>query len=296
MCLYPASPWCRWLFILALTCLVVSPACAATRAETLAGYIQQLNDPARAGDAGRALCQAGIAAVEPLCTALRDKDPVLRAHAAEVLQQLNTTLTDAGVRTQVAKALLIALRDEVAPVRRAAAAALIELKDPQTVEGLIAALFDADSSVAASAATALGGIGDARALSGLLKQTMSTNEGLRLAAAKAVGQLGEAGLEPLLALLKYPDANMRQAAVCGLGWSKQTRAIAPVLGALLDEAPTVRASAVLSLQRLQETLPTAPEGNGIVAGIAAAITDKDVTVRLAVLRALCGPGHWQPAL
>src|SRR6185436_6029589 len=61
-------------------------------------------------------------------------------------------------------ALVGALKDSDAGVRRQAAAALGSLRNPRAVQGLVAALKDADADVRVRVVSALGEIGDRQAV------------------------------------------------------------------------------------------------------------------------------------
>jgi HEAT repeat protein len=101
--------------------------------------------------AANALEKIGEPAVEPLITALKNGDIIVRRNAAKALGGIK----DAGA----IEPLIIALKDKSPIVRRNAAIALGQIKDSSSVEPLIAALKDEDAIVRNNAVTALGEIG-----------------------------------------------------------------------------------------------------------------------------------------
>ncbi len=165
--------WRLWLPALALCGVIASPIDAASAPDTIQGYIRQLADPAQAQVGAAALCRAGTEVIDPLCAALTEKDPLIRAGTAQVLSLLAALLTAPEQRTRVVNALLTALHDAVPAVRAVAAGALGALQDRRAVDALCEALTDADRETEVNAAFALGEIGDARALTPLLRQTRS---------------------------------------------------------------------------------------------------------------------------
>ncbi len=117
-------------------------------------------------------------AVEPLSSALQDKDEQVRIEAARALAKLGSSLA--------VEPLIVALRkDEDKWVRGVVVEALTKLGSSLAVEALIAALKeDEDASVQRTIISALGEVGDARAIEPLkqiqeaqssLKQTVEYN-------------------------------------------------------------------------------------------------------------------------
>ena len=98
-------------------------------------------------------------AVEPLITALKDKNGFVIIAAAGALGEIKDT--------RAVEPLITALKDKNEFVVRAAAEALVEIKDTRAVEPLIEALKSVNGSVRASAAEALGLLGDMRTVTPL---------------------------------------------------------------------------------------------------------------------------------
>lgn len=94
-------------------------------------------------------------------------------------------------RALVVDALVGALKDPDAGVRRHAVTALGEIGDSRAVKGLIAALADEDRQVRRAAATALGELGDASALEPLTRAMKDEDPEVRRRAIIAVSELSE---------------------------------------------------------------------------------------------------------
>ena len=100
-------------------------------------------------------------------------------------------MTDAvgGAQDAVVDALVGALKDSDAGVRKHAAIALGEIGSPRAVDGLITALADKQSEVRRVAAVALGEIGDARAIEPLTRALKDSDPGVRRCAVIAIAEL-----------------------------------------------------------------------------------------------------------
>lgn len=94
-----------------------------------------------------ALAKIGKPAVEPLITALKDKNPIVKRNAAMALGKIK----DASA----VNPLIATLKDDNPIVRRNAARALGEINDSSAVEPLTAALKDKSPVVRRNAALAL---------------------------------------------------------------------------------------------------------------------------------------------
>lgn len=89
----------------------------------------------------------------------------------------------------VVDALVGALKDTDADVRKQAAIALGEIGNPRAVDGLITALADKQAEVRRVAAVALGEIGDARAIEPLTRALKDSDPGVRRCAVIAIAEL-----------------------------------------------------------------------------------------------------------
>lgn len=193
--------------------------------------------------------------------------------------------------TQQVKGWVEALRDPQAPARWRAAAALWEIGPAAAAAApaLSAALLDSDPSVARAAAEALkritGGAAD------VAKRRPSVG-----------GQTGSSVPPALLAALEHGDGHAREEAATALGsLSSPKLAVPPLVHALQDAEPAVRAAAAASLVQIGAALAAAREPDatanrpvitGLVAALAAALNDAAVVVRR---RAARGLGQLGPA-
>ncbi len=131
-------------------------------AEAVPGLVRILHDAAGAlkRESAHALGQIGGPGVDSLLACLN-------AEAADVRRLALTNLVFADQDPRIEEALLTALGDVDAQVRRSAAQLLGRWSSSQAVDSLIAALEDESADVAADAAYALGEIGNPRALPAL---------------------------------------------------------------------------------------------------------------------------------
>jgi HEAT repeat protein len=98
-----------------------------------------------------------------------------------------------GVSGQAVDALTAALEDPDAGVRRQAASALGEIRNPRSVPALIAAAGDENREVRRHAARALGAIGDDRALPALTQALSDADAAVRRAAVTAIASITTGG-------------------------------------------------------------------------------------------------------
>jgi beta-lactamase regulating signal transducer with metallopeptidase domain len=210
---------------------------------------------------------------------LQDDDPLVRRHAAWALGELEST---SGVRP-----LIEILEDRDADVRLVAAWALGEIKDDVAVYPLIETLRDDDPLVREMAVLALGEIEHPSAVEPLT-DALRREERLREPAIWALGEIGSreavgartavfadwnrgswendevwAGrlgsteargiaddLGALTAALRDDDPRMRRSAAEMLGIRGDERAVDPLLDALRDPEPSVRAMAIWALDEI----------------------------------------------
>jgi HEAT repeat protein len=200
----------------------------------------------------------GRRAVGPLLGALKGPDKDVREKAALVLGELKDARAVDG--------LIAALADAEAEVRWRAAAALGQIGDARAVVPLVDALRDAQESVRSAALHALERMKGADVLSHLMGLLRPTEPGpVRAAAVEALGELpaAEAG-DALLAALRDPEEEVRQAAAVALGRRKEARAVEPLRQAL-DEAsnpPWLRGEAARALGQIGDAaaLPSLVRG------------------------------------
>lgn len=174
--------------------------------------------------------------------------------------------------------------------RQTAVRAIVELKDPRTVDLLLRALEDPDPALQGGAATVLGQLGDRRAapplidllqkgspeiqeraaealgslgvadaVEPLIKSLEEGSPGVRVAAARALGRVKDPrGRQPLIAALEKGQPELRQAAAMGLGELADSAAVAPLISPLRDESAETRAAAAIALGKIGDKAAVEP--------------------------------------
>lgn len=170
-----------------------------------------LRESRRAGAKERVALQEEIRAIGPagvpaLVAALEDKNPRIRALAADVLKYSKDP--------SVAPHIEARLGDEHPMVRKAALLALGRLGAVGAAPAIISSLNDRDQSVRCHAALALGSLRDNRAVTPLIETLQSdTFSVARQTAANSLGEIGSMkAVRPLKAAMDDPDAKVRMAA------------------------------------------------------------------------------------
>lgn len=204
--------------------------------------------------------------------ALTDSSALVRTRAAEALKYWLPS---------AAPALMRALRDPHAPVRREAVEALGTLRLPATIKTIAERLFDdEDEETRSQAASALGHMRHERATAHLVKAFGNTAEArsVRWNILWALGDSDAPQAVPVLcAALSDPDAEFRERAADSLGrlyWEDGTDTTLPLqalCSALNDAEAGVRKSACEALGRLRDAR-AAPF-------LAEALRDPDADVR-----------------
>ena len=120
------------------------------------------------------------AAVDALIIALKDSDAGVRREAARALAQMDSRRP----------ALAASLSDSDPQIRASVASALGEIGDASAVDALVAAVKDKVVDVRRRVVGALGEIGDARALDALTQALKDEDAGVRRAAASAIAEIG----------------------------------------------------------------------------------------------------------
>ncbi len=218
------------------------------------------------------------AAVDTLHHALSDPDAEVRLIAVEATRQVN----DSNI-----EALLRAVRDDSAPVRRAAVHALADVADPRVTDALVQAANDEDALVRSRALAAVGSLSRVGELQPLVNALANRDTSLRKTAsdtlagmdaarvvppliaalaqdaygevARTLGRLGDVEAVPaLLAAFEGATYVARQAIVEACGLLKDRRSLPAVLRAMKDDTSNVREAAVKALDQLAapESIPT----------------------------------------
>ena len=179
---------------------------------------------------------------------------------------------DAAARDAIARALLAALKDEDAEVRRSAMASLTRVRSPLALEPMIAALRDSDPGMRAHAAFSLGQLHDQRAVPALTAALADQSAEVRESTVFALGQLhAESAVEGLRQALKDSVPSIRSQAAFTLGQIHSTAAVPGLLDALKDADATVRGQAAFALGQLGS--------RDAVPGLIAALKDANADVR-----------------
>lgn len=260
-------------------------------------YINALHDRIASVRYTGAYCVDGSAdAISALCRLLDDPEEDVRQQAAKDLSEL--------CAPQAVPALIKALghRDEF--IREYAARALGQTGDPRATAPLLKAMHDTDGNVILNAIDALAELHDPHAFEPLLAELRHGNPVLRTpliqalygstdtrflnvcieivrdmplsqdnsAAAIAISAAGTAGFDALCTLLKDESYVIRSAAVCGIYWSDDPRALDTLLQAMHDPVFEIRIQAIEALDR--RTDPRIPDA------LTAAMQDPDPEVGL----------------
>ena len=176
-------------------------------------------------------------------------------------------------------ALIAALRDSDAGVRRAAAHSLGNIESPRATEPLIAVLRDSDAEVRQNAAWALGNIEDRRAVEGLIGALRDESHEVRNSAAWALGNLEDPrAADALTAALKDESAEVRKSAAWALGQLELTTAPAALIEAMRDSDAEVREAAIDAVAQTGD--------QRAVPNLAALIQDNSPDVRHSAISAL----------
>jgi HEAT repeat protein len=201
-------------------------------ARAIEPLIKTLADWDTRDSAANALINLGEPTVEPLIKALsHNQTNCIRKTAAELLGKL-------GDKRAVAP-LVEALRD-TQEVRITAFNALVMLKDVGAVDFLIKTLSDtyycqsSSCSTAKNALTALGKLGDPRAVDSLIKALEYQFDDVRKTAAEALIMLGGSAIPPLVNALNGNNLDLCVRAAEVLGRLNDTRAVEPLIKALVN--------------------------------------------------------------
>jgi hypothetical protein len=219
----------------------------------------------------RSLQREGVSAGEIAARLNLNRNKVLRymdeeyelSHTDSLAQQPVDILTSIG--RPAVKPLIAALKGDHPLVRRHAAQALGEIKDPRAVEPLIAALRDKDPLIRRHAVEALGKMRDLRAIRPLIAVLNDDGESyVRMSAAEALGGVEAPGAaEALISALEDKHWNVRSRAAKALGRIKDRRAVEPLVSALKDEDATVRGYAADALGEIKDARAVEPLGAAI---------------------------------
>ncbi|MFP4055702.1 MAG: HEAT repeat domain-containing protein [Candidatus Brocadiia bacterium] len=206
---------------------------------------------------GKPVSPAMMKLLRALKKGLEDKNAAVRTEARTALANLRTPLPDPWRKELLPVAGEIARQLENLNDRVGAKVVLGDL-GPPAQEVFFKVLKTGSLQARAAAAEGLGKAGDARAIGPLLDSLKTEEDWLRRRATKTIdilsSRLKDQAVPPLAACLKTVETpRIRAAAARALRWTltKESRqGLEPLLDALSDEAPEVRAAAAETLGRV----------------------------------------------
>lgn len=187
-----------------------------------------------------------FAAVE---AALSSADPARRAGAAQALGKLGGDAAAAALRNHIG--------DPEPPVRRAVASALGQIHDPSLAEALLPLIDDPDPEVVRAAARALGNVGNTVAACPMAAALMRPGQDLLVRRALAAGLAHiphPDAQEPLLHALRDPDPQVRAYAASALGQVGNEQAHGPLLELTNDKSRLIKGTVSDHAKRAVELL------------------------------------------
>ena len=183
-------------------------------------------------------------AVESLIQVFTDSDVDVLGDAVSALEKIGIASVES---------LIKALKDRDSQIRKLAVVALGEIRDARAVEPLIQVLSDNDSNVRGEAADALSKISDTRAVEPLIHVLSDNDSNVRCKAALALGEIRDAkASKPLIhALLHDTDSEVRKNAAMALGDIRDPKTSEPLIQAFTDTDYQVRKNAAISLEKIK---------------------------------------------
>jgi HEAT repeat protein/predicted O-methyltransferase YrrM len=273
------------------------------RVEELARVLRDAGNGAEKRRAAGLLAEMGEPAVGPLLELLDDRDPNVRAYAAQslggmrperVVPSLITLLhdSDSYVRNAAAGALgrtgsgqavpplIEALHDPARDMAIAAARALGRIRHPDVVAPLIEALGRPEWKAVGAAAQSLGALGAKEAIGPLIRCFEEMPDGPYHLVGRALWDLGsERAVDAWIAGLKKGSWwYTRSACAAELGRNKLEKGLIPLQEALKEESPEVRRAAALALMEFRS--------EKTIESLRGALADKDLEVRIYAREAL----------
>ncbi len=187
----------------------------------------------------------GKPAVKPLIADLKDREPMVRSHAAQALGELKDP--------RAVEPLIAVLNDEDPLIQRQAVKALRKISDPRAVDPIISVLNDKSrkSYVRMTAAEALGRFGGSDGVESLIAALSDEHWDVRSHAAKALGRIKDPrAVKSLIVALRDQDATVRGYVVDALAEINDPSAIGPLVAVLEDENKNVRKKAARALKKI----------------------------------------------
>lgn len=231
--------------------------------------------------AKKSLYQIGKPAVQPLLTALKNKDPEVRRSIADVInrlgdvcpvEQLMKVVDDKGCMVpyhlvsaiskhgeQAVLPLISVMINRKHHARSQAAYSLGFLKDTRAVQPLIDMLKDDDKDVRQFAAMSLGHIANDRAFEPLIELLSDKEIEVRHRTISALGKVGKSSaIKYLLKALKDKDKVLCRRAINALGELGDPSVIEQLVRALKDKNQLVFQNAALVLGKFRDARAVEP--------------------------------------
>jgi HEAT repeat protein len=235
----------------------------------------------------KTLIKIGKPAVDPLISALKDENGVVRKNAADTLGEIRDS--------RALDPLISALKDRKSSVQVSAKEAIFkiikEMKDNSDIEHLIFALHSQENMVRQIAVKFMIELRDERTICILIDALDDEDSQVREDAANALMNMGSPVIEPLLNVLNQDDVFMTSSAIVILGNLKDNRAVEPLIGVLKYFIFwKVRYEAAKSLGKIEDRRSILP--------LIDALNDKHVKVREAAAESLrqIGPIAVEPLI
>jgi HEAT repeat protein len=174
---------------------------------------------------------------------LADRDPEVRAAAADALGRCGVSVTEAlreSLRTESEDA-----------VRQALITALGRIGDEEGIATIAASLKEGSPTVRFAAARALGQLGSAGAFEPLIRALEDPLPEIRIAALRSLGELGDSRASPVVARhLAHESREIRRTAAIALDDLGDPAALRRLRAALADPDREVRLTAIDTLRRI----------------------------------------------
>jgi HEAT repeat protein len=213
-------------------------------ADSAAGLLVLLDaEPTVARAAASALMELGPEADDPILLALRDGDSARRLVLLPLVARRAAAVPD----------VILCLADRDPSVRALAADTLSRIGDPAAVPTLFERLGDEDARVAQAAVGAIQSLGSDEAEALALAAARSPEPRRRRAALRIISYFGYArGLDVLLQAMREQDERLRDAAIYGLPFIDDPRAVDALLEAARHDSERTRAAAMRALGQTEK--------------------------------------------